>query len=324
MKYSIIANSREYYEQIKKLIAQYDLSLSTKYYSQTLRELNRLEPTDLDGGSVAVDENGTVLAWLRANPVDDEIWGKSLVMRISDYVPPVDPKGAVFKSLFGKEIANKTHGILEYKIFCSAFDQNLLWTLVELGFGIQQAYGFAPLSILEEKLNLDTGSIRGIKIEELNRGNQAQFEKFYSLIAVTQAQPPTFAGAPDQYLSELKSGFHDLIADKSISTYICFNGDKAIGYQAWHPENKHIIELSVCGTIPEERGKGMGRALTVYGVKKALEAGFTECVTDWRTANPFSSSFWPSLGFRPYTYRLVRRLTHALIEDAEKHKDIFD
>ena len=61
-------------------------------------------------------------------------------------------------------------------------------------------------------------------------------------------------------------------------------------------------------TLPEERGTGVGSALTAEAAAEARRAGYTACFTDWRTTNPLSSAFWPARGFTPYLYRLVRRL----------------
>jgi GNAT superfamily N-acetyltransferase len=68
------------------------------------------------------------------------------------------------------------------------------------------------------------------------------------------------------------------------------------------------IEIAAAATVPEERGRGVGLALTAAGVAAAQDAGYAVCFTDWRTTNPLSSSFWPARGFAPYLYRLVRRL----------------
>jgi ribosomal protein S18 acetylase RimI-like enzyme len=53
---------------------------------------------------------------------------------------------------------------------------------------------------------------------------------------------------------------------------------------------------------------GIGRALTNHGLTYAFEKGYRNCLTDWRSTNLLSSRFWPSQGFRPVAYRLIRRI----------------
>jgi len=67
------------------------------------------------------------------------------------------------------------------------------------------------------------------------------------------------------------------------------------------------VELGAAATVPEERGRGVGLALTAAGVAAAQDAGYAVCFSDWRTANPLSSTCWQARGFAPYLFRMVRR-----------------
>lgn len=66
------------------------------------------------------------------------------------------------------------------------------------------------------------------------------------------------------------------------------------------------LYLSVAGTLPGFRGRGIGIALTQHALSAARADGWHVCETDWRSTNLLSSRFWPRRGFRPYLYRLSR------------------
>ena len=66
------------------------------------------------------------------------------------------------------------------------------------------------------------------------------------------------------------------------------------------------VDLSLAGTLPDVRGRGVGLALTAYALTFAHEQGFRSMTTDWRSVNLLSSRFWPRRGFRPTFLRLYR------------------
>jgi GNAT superfamily N-acetyltransferase len=66
------------------------------------------------------------------------------------------------------------------------------------------------------------------------------------------------------------------------------------------------IDLSAASTAPEERGTGVGLALTHHVLGWAHENGVPVMTTDWRMTNLWASRFWPRRGFRPSFIRLER------------------
>jgi len=71
-------------------------------------------------------------------------------------------------------------------------------------------------------------------------------------------------------------------------------------------------ELSLGMTRPEERGRGLMRALVAAGFAEAREAGATHAVTDWRTASLPTHRSWTALGFEPIYYRLHRHIDERI------------
>lgn len=68
------------------------------------------------------------------------------------------------------------------------------------------------------------------------------------------------------------------------------------------------IDLADASTAPEERGTGVGLALTNHVLGWAHEQGIEVMTTDWRMTNLLASRFWPRRGFRPSFIRLQRVL----------------
>jgi GNAT superfamily N-acetyltransferase len=69
-------------------------------------------------------------------------------------------------------------------------------------------------------------------------------------------------------------------------------------------------------TLPEERGRGVARALLRFVLERGRDGGATHCVTNWRTTNLLASRTWPRLGFRHTHHRLVRHLDARVAEVA--------
>ncbi len=330
--YKIMKNDESRAEQIGALLSGRRAAMEKRYPSISSMIGGLFGTGDPGSGSVAVDETGHVTAWMNARKVPDETWGDFLVAGIGDYlfadphsgcpggaavgdtaVSPAPGRRALME-LYGSEFGGKTRGTLEHRIFCPACETELLRFWFELGFGMEQAYGFAPIDLLGG-LPKPGGDI---VIEPLNGNNRAAFESFFPIIAMAHARPPVWAGAPESYLDDLRKGFRELFDDRESMTIVAMAGGRAAGYQVWRPEKGEAIELAVSGTLPGERGKGIGRALTAFGAGRAAREGYRVCLTDWKTANPLSSTFFPSIGFEPYLYRLVRRFTPDIIDDGEK------
>jgi len=267
---------------------------------------------ELGDGVVALDASGLVAGFLFAEAQPDPIWGTALASDVDRYGLRQGTGIEVFPSLYAAACRGKQEGLAEHYAYCSAFDAPMLDAWFHLGFGLEQAYAAARLSDME----CDNFYTDSLTVRRARAGDEDLLEALSPTVALMQAQAPVWAGAPAKYLKGLREGFRELACEAEGIVLLAFRDAEAVGYQAWFPVPEHrvdglhpgAIELAVAGTIPQERGSGVGRTLTAHGVSEAKKSGYSTCLTDWRTANPLSSRFWSARGFKPYQYRLARRI----------------
>ncbi len=312
-RYSIHAYESRFGEPVARLLAE---------ARRERRRLFPMLPSGLDDpstagrilerarpGVVALAEDGSLCGFLFAELRDDLIWGPSLVSDPDGWAlaPGIDARvlARLYGTVFGR--------VSEHRVHVSAWDRTALDAWFHLGFGLEQAYAVARLDDLEA----EAPPVADVTIRRAKPGDEDILGGLSPLIATMQAGAPVWAGAPAQYLTEIREGFRGLATDAEAIVLLALRGERAVGYQAWFPMEAHpidgpftnAVELSVGATVPGERGTGVGRLLTAHGVSEARKAGFAWCFTDWRTTNPLSSSFWPARGFQPFLYRLTRRLS---------------
>lgn len=267
-------------------------------------------------GVVLARGDGGVAGFLFAERREDETWGASVVSTVDMWMVRPDAGAGALGALYGAGFEPVSRGTREHRVFCPSFDGRSLRRWFQLGFGIEQAFAVARLA----DMDADFPTAGGLEIRRARAGDEDVLADVSPLIALAQAGAPVWAGAPPAYLADLQSGFRGLAADEEAIVLLGFLGGRPVGYQAWFPTTVDAIdgafeggvELSVAATVPGVRGMGVGRALTARGVAEARAAGYSVCVTDWRTANPLASAFWRARGFEPFMYRLVRRFAEPL------------
>ena len=263
-------------------------------------------------GSAIASQDGRLMGFLFADWNEDPIWGNSVTSDLDSWVCSPGLGIDTLARLYAEGVSAQMRGPAEHIIHCPAYDLENLDAWFHLGFGIQQAYAVTRL----EDIRATPINIPGLFIRQATRNDEEILAELSPLIATMQAQAPIWAGAPPAYLERLKQGFKELPEDENAIVLIAFIDDRPVGYQALFPmtqnatnsEMEKSVELAVSAVIPEERGKGIGVALTALAAEYANKAGYSICYTDWRTANPLSSTFWVARGFSPYAYRLARRI----------------
>jgi ribosomal protein S18 acetylase RimI-like enzyme len=191
----------------------------------------------------------------------------------------------------------------------SATDLDELRAWFELCFGHEQAHAIQEIE--------DRPGFHDLPVE-LRRATPDDLEAIAPLVRLiyeSHRGAPVFTYIEPEWWDELLPGHKELLEDPAVGYWIALANNRALGYAAVRPVHddessllkpKGTIELNLAATLPQERSRGIMKALTQRALAWSRAEGFTVCVTDWRVANLQSSRAWPRLGFTPVAYRLHR------------------
>jgi GNAT superfamily N-acetyltransferase len=184
---------------------------------------------------------------------------------------------------------------------------DLLDPWARLGFGQMQVHAIRPSG--DPAPSGPPGlEIRPAVLADLD----AIVEELADLIWRHQAGPPAFTGLEPPPAEELREGWAEALADPACAVFLATQDGRLAGHVLLHPAEAALgtppgcVELGTQATVPDARGRGVGRALTAHALAWAAAAGYATIATDWRATNLLSSRYWPARGFRPTFHRLHR------------------
>jgi GNAT superfamily N-acetyltransferase len=323
MAYEIIPLNEDLFVQMGTLLAerqQRDRSLSP--FLPERFENSQIAVTALQAalarpmtqGFAAVDGE-RLLAYLVGEMILDATWGRSGWVRMPGCAYAQDCSPEVVRDLYaalGQQWID--YGVFSHFALIPVFDPDLLQAWYSLSFGIQQVHALLDLRTIEiPKLVLPDG----IEIRRARPGDEEILSDLSDLIWRHQVGAPVWGIQLPEVEGEMREGWAELASDPSWMVWLAFEDGKAIAMQGYRPTEtsqmdlmipEKCCQLTVAGTRPAARGRGIGVALTLHGLHKAREAGNHYCETDWRSTNLLSSRFWPRRGFHAIYYRLARRI----------------
>jgi ribosomal protein S18 acetylase RimI-like enzyme len=189
----------------------------------------------------------------------------------------------------------------------------LLDAWLSLGFAYQQAFALLDLAEVE-----NVAPPAGLTLRMARPEDGPALAAMAHFTAAHQTRSPVFAPAPSEYFDELREGYAGLVQnDETAAVWLALMDGDLIGVQAYYEapaaENNFLsddgwIELAAANIHPDQRGRGIGRALTAAGLGWARRQGYAVCLADWRVTNLLAARFWPRRGFTPVYYRLERRI----------------
>ncbi len=259
---------------------------------------------------VAAFQGDRLVGFLFGSTDFDELRGRSAWVWFAGHAldDGVDPD--LYRDLYAAAApAWLGQGCFNHYAQLPAADRTVLDAWFALGFGHEQVYG---LQALEQ-----AGPPAGELPFEIRRATAADRDIFdvHGLIWRYNTGAPVWAPIPPEFAAEIREGYAEILGDENWLIWLALREGRVLGFQGYStekagPDNLLIpddcIELSVAATRPEERGRGVGHALTAHGLAEARSRGFRYCVTDWRATSLLSSRFWPQQGFQPAMYRLGR------------------
>jgi GNAT superfamily N-acetyltransferase len=215
----------------------------------------------------------------------------------------VDPT-AVLAVTFGELAAPLiADGVLRYYLLHAALP-GLSEALSDLGFGRRSAYGVQPAA---PRRRSSAVAVRVAGVEDLET---------VAHLALVELQhrsaPPMFAPPQGRPLADLIAE-HRALHDDGAVHLVATLDEHDVGLLTIEltspvprlcPDGQPYIGPTA--TVPEARGRGVGRALVDTALTWAYDHGYQWVSVDFDTANPLSRPFWLNAGFHLTGYGVLR------------------
>jgi ribosomal protein S18 acetylase RimI-like enzyme len=171
-----------------------------------------------------------------------------------------------------------------------------------LGFAQMHAYGVRASA--SEPFDAPGVSLRAGGPDDLETAIRLDL-----LIEQAQADAPSYTSFRHDE-QEHRETWVETLADDDVTYVVAERGGLPVGHVTLYPDPTHddALHLASTAVVPEERGTGVGRALTAFALAHAAERGYPRLRTNWRVTNLTASRYWPARGFELTHIRLFRRL----------------
>lgn len=264
---------------------------------------------------VAAFDHDRLVGYLIGDMVFDQIWGRAGWVRLAGcaLAPGQAPEliGDLYQMLGAQWVA---YGCFHHVALMPAATPDLIGAWFDLSFGIQQVHALASLV----SLTLPTVTrLPALEIRQAGPADRAAVAGMYRVIRDHLTAAPVWGIALPEDEEEIRGGWAGMVDDAGMTVWLALEHEQALSmaaYERLDPAEVNLLaperctELVVAATVAAARGRGIGSALTHHGLTHAQQAGFTTCLTDWRSTNLLAARFWPRWGFCPVAYRLARQI----------------
>ena len=256
-------------------------------------------------GLVATD-NGRMVAVMTATVRENPAVGQYARLPAEgfavepDLADPTRILAVAFGDLASPLIAG---GVLRYYLLHAALPR-LAEALSNLGFGRSGAYGVQPAV---PRRRSSAVAVRVAGVEDLDAVARL------ALVEIEhRSAPPMFAPSQSRPLADLVAEHLALHENGAVHLVATVDGrdvglltvELASPVPRLCPDGQPYIGPTA--TLPEARGRGVGRALVDAALTWAYVHGYQWISVDFDTANPLSRPFWLAAGFRPAGYGVLR------------------
>lgn len=182
-----------------------------------------------------------------------------------------------------------------------------------LTFGQEQVYAVTSLATKRMPVPLPDG----LEMRQVVPADaQPLFERGH-WIAAHLNQAPVWEPVPDEHMQAILPEYAKLASEPEGITWVVEDHGQIVAYVVLYTVDcgpEHLLGVSTAAEFAaaavhrDYRRRGVGRALFTQIINIAREQQYTTMFTDWRTTNLQAASYWPSYDFKPFAYRLLRRV----------------
>jgi GNAT superfamily N-acetyltransferase len=284
---------------------------------------NRSEPLlrallERDGAfGVGLEAEGELSGFLIGYPRPEPIWGRACWSPLegsvlASWVPAEAMRDlyAVWSEHYVKQ------GYFRHYVHAASDDADLMAAWFRTGFSQMQAHALRSLA-------LEANPPPGVRLRRAEPSDLNDLEPLLPLIALQLMRPPAYAFRPHTDRATYRDAWAAELGDATAHHLLAEEDGRVLALASFHPADPGPMvphgawELAVAMTSPDERGRGLMRALVAAGFTAARDAGATHCTTDWRTASLPTHRTWVALGWRPTHYRLHRHIDERIEQQSD-------
>ncbi|HEX6139214.1 MAG TPA: GNAT family N-acetyltransferase [Candidatus Limnocylindria bacterium] len=202
-------------------------------------------------------------------------------------------------------------GFFRQYVHASPHEPDLMAAWVRTGFGQMQAHAVRDAS-------MSGGAPTGVTVRRAGPEDIDLVEPLLPLVAQALMRPPAYAMRYPEDVATYRDSWAEELHQPGAYHWLAEERGRALAMASFYlAEPGPMVpdgawELALAMTLPEERGRGLVRALAAAGFAAAREAGAGHVITDWRTASLPTHRSWTALGFVPTHYRLHRHIDERI------------
>ena len=230
-------------------------------------------------GCVALDPGAELAGFLLGVPRQGGPWGNGFWVSLE---ASASVEGETMRDLYAAWSQTLVErGALSHYVEVPSAEPAALRAWRQLGFAHMHEYGLRETDVA------DLAPVPGITIRRATMDDRAIVERLSGIISGTQARTPSFSpmspavleAERNDYVEEIDGpdGFWlavDAADGRSLGMTISYEPDPGLAV----PD--HATYLGSTMTLPEERGRGVARALVRAAEREAATAGFTLLLLD--------------------------------------------
>ncbi|HEU0129834.1 MAG TPA: GNAT family N-acetyltransferase [Mycobacteriales bacterium] len=178
-----------------------------------------------------------------------------------------------------------------------------------LAFGREHVFALAALAEQPGGEPDPRVSVARVTVDEFE-----QLRPLLGVVARHLSGAPVWSPRPAAYWETLPDAFREDLSSPEVTYLLARVDGEAVGFASCEPLPPRpavppgAFAMSHVSVVPQRRGQGVGRALTLACLARAREVGATVTWTDWRLANLCAEPYWRTYGWVPYNLRMSRRV----------------